>query len=279
MSTTGVRNGKGQIMTIDNGSSIVKKMYYGTNLIFDPTSIVQPAAPVDPVITANLAQWFDVTQGSAAAAVVDQSGNGRDGTNVNLTYDGTYQWWTVGPGNTDWDKYIDTNYRLTNFGTVSWTTECWVNITDVRNDDFIGMVHDRRTNIGSNFGEYLAMGGASQAKPISAMVGSDSSEITCFNSPTTYQSQWVMITATYEANYSGATDRLKLYGNAVLLDTGTSAMGNVNNATNLTLFGRYLSSAFFVGEGKFGSYRLYTVANSAADVLQNYNAEKAHYGL
>ena len=235
-------------------------------------------APQGGVVTDNLEQWLDVTQGSAAASLLDQSGNARNATNFGLSYDTTNKWWFVS-SNTDWTKRIDTGFRLANFATVSWTAECWVNMNSVLGDNYIGLIHDRDDTRNRPLME-ISMGGPTNAKPVAAMESTTSgNEITCFNAPNTYQNQWILLTATYEANYSGTTDRLRLYVNGVLQDTGTAVLGNVNDAQNILLYGGYVRSIFWIEEAFFGSYRIYSAANTADDILQNFNAEKAHYGL
>ena len=62
-------------------------------------------APQGGVVTDNLEQWLDVTQGSAAASLLDQSGNARNATNFGLSYDTTNKWWFVS-SNTDLTCFI-----------------------------------------------------------------------------------------------------------------------------------------------------------------------------
>jgi len=230
------------------------------------------------VITANLEQWLDVTQGSEAGALLDQSGNSRNATNSGLTWDSGNNWWYVS-SNTDWTKCIETNYRFTNFAAVSWTAECWVNMNTILGDNYIGLIHDRDDARNRPVME-ISMGGPTNAKPVAAMESSTAgNEITCFNAPDTYQDEWILLTTTYEANYSGTTDRLRLYVNGVLQDTGTATMSAVDDSQNIRLYGGYVRSIFWIENAKFGSYRLYSTALSSDDILQNFDAEKSHYGL
>ena len=231
------------------------------------------AAAGGSVITDNLEQWLDVVGagGTESSALTDSSGNGRNASNSGLTWDGTNSWWYVS-GNSDWTKHIDSNYYLPNFGgAVDWTIECWVNVETLVGGSN-GLVHDRSGQFGNNI-IILGFNSSYFGEAVLVDTGGDEALI---NTGESMQNTWVLLTATN----NGSTNTMKLFINGVEKNsTSTSAIGNVNSGLNLSLYGNYLRSNRWIEDAKFGSYRLYTAAHTATEALQNFNAEKSHFGL
>jgi len=232
------------------------------------------AAAAGGVITDNLQQWLDVTQGTSALALTDQSGNGRNATNNGLTWDATNHWWYVS-GNTDWTKHIDSNYHVPSLtGNTDLTIEFWINMEDTNDSNYIGVVHNRSGIYGSNFVE-IAMGGA-DAGDFNFGLSDSSANEAAANTPSTYPNQWVMASFVND----GSTNTMTIFINGVSAATGdSSGIGSISRAEDYSLFGNFLRSNRWIEDGKFGSYRLYTAAHTATEALQNFNAEKSHYGL
>jgi len=80
--------------------------------------------------------------------------------------------------------------------------------------------------------------------------------------------------------YDGV-NTVRFYRNGVLLGTTTGAtLGNLDTGgtrINLRIFSRDGSSG--VIGGKVANFRTYNIALTAAEVLQNYNAQKSRFGL
>ena len=83
---------------------------------------------------------------------------------------------------------------------------------------------------------------------------------------------WVNLTFTYDG------DKVRGYNNGVLFATGSSLGTTIN----------YSSQNFYIGrwggggrnwEGEYGPLYCYSAALSAAQILQNYNAQKSRFGL
>jgi hypothetical protein len=237
--------------------------------MFTPIGFFAPQG--GQIVTANLEQWLDVTQGSEAGALTDQSGNGRNATNNGLSYDGTNKWWYVS-SNSDWTKHIASNYGFANYGgAYNFTIECWVNPTTIVGGSS-GMVHNRSGVYGNNF---LEIAIDASYRPIFVGIDSSANEAAAL-SPNSVQNNWVMITGTNDAT----TTTYSIFVNGVEKDTtDSSILGNVNRAENLSLYGNYLRSTRYIQDAKFGSYRIYSAAHTATEALQNFNAEKSHYGL
>ena len=85
-------------------------------------------------------------------------------------------------------------------------------------------------------------------------------------------STWVNLTFTYDG------DKVRGYNNGVLFATGSSLGTTIN----------YSSQNFYIGrwggggrnwKGEYGPLYCYNAALSAAQILQNYNAQKSRFGL
>jgi hypothetical protein len=243
--------------------------------MFTPVGFYAAAAGGE-IVTTNLEQWLDVVGagGTESSALADSSGNSRNATNSGLSWDGTNSWWYVS-SNTDWTKHIDSGYRLSNFGgSYSYTLECWVNMQSVSDNSYVGIIHNRSGTYGTNFIE-IAMGGADEGDVNFGLVDTGGDEAFA-NTPSTYPNQWILLTCAND----GSTNTLTIFVNGTSVATGdSSAIGNVNRAEDLSLYGNFLRSNRWIQDAKFGSYRIYSAAHTATEALQNYEAEKSHFGL
>jgi len=231
------------------------------------------AAGGGSVITDNLEQWLDVVGagGTESSALTDSSGNGRNATNSGLTWDGTNSWWYVS-GNSDWTKHIASGYRLSNFGgSYDWTLECWANVETLVGGG-TGLIHNRSSTYGNNF---VQIGPNASYYGESGIADTVSNEA-IINTGESMQNTWVLLTATN----NGSTNTMKVFINGVEKgSTSTSAIVNVDRAENLSLYGKFVRNIRWIQDAKFGSYRIYSAAHTATEALQNYNAEKSHFGL
>lgn len=242
--------------------------------MFVPVGFFAPtgAAP-GPIVTTNLEQWFDVETGTQAGTLADSSGNGRNGTLTNgeLVYNTTNDWWDIDA--TDFNPQVDTGYRIGDYAANSWTIECWFNITSITGVA-TGIAHNRGGVYSTN---YIAMAANGTTGDVSInLINSAAGEyaIAGNNGSSIVDSNWHHVAATYDSG----TSTMTLY-----LDTtsiGTSAVaGTCDRAENLHYMGKFLNSGRYFSNASFGSYRHYSAALSSTEVAQNYNAEKAHYGL
>lgn len=239
--------------------------------MFTPIGFFAPTGGGGGIVTANLEQWLDVTQGSEAASLVDQSGNGRNATNNGLSYDGTNKWWYVS-SNSDWTKHIASNYGLANYGgSYNWTLECWVNVTTIVGGSN-SLMHNRSSTYSNNF---VSIGPNTSYYGETVVVDSSANEAST-NTAESIQNAWVLLTATN----NGSTNTMKIFINGVEKGSiSTSGIVNVDRAENLSLYGKFLRNTRYIQDAKFGSYRIYSAAHTATEALQNFNAEKSHYGL
>lgn len=89
--------------------------------------------------------------------------------------------------------------------------------------------------------------------------------------------QWYQITGVWT---NVASNSIELYVNGVSQGSNSHAFTSVKNSTNPLYFGSYNGGEFSQWfNGRMGIVRYYSKALSGAEVLQNYNANKAVYGL
>jgi len=277
MSTRGIRNGKGQIMTIDNGSSIVKKMYYGTNLIFDPTSIVEPGGGW---VTDQLYAYYDPFASTISGGTIsDLSGNGRSATQ--------YRTWPSVTAGIGWyfnQTGASAPYAIApsyNFEGNPVTLEVWFRVdagssydsepnilsyedsANVNRNIQIGFKRSTENYIG--FGQSQnATGNATEYK-LTAQGSSRDSTI----------HQYVLV-------LPGTTTTGRMYRDGVERVTGTDVAGDQYlNDTGFWFGGgpKYTATSRGFSSAYGGLVRIYQKGLSAAEVLQNWNANKADYGL
>ena len=101
---------------------------------------------------------------------------------------------------------------------------------------------------------------------------SDSSpEYTFSNVFTNDLDKWVFITQTYDGN------RIYLYRNGELFGQSGTGIGFTTSTAPL-YFGSNNSTGYYL-DGSMATVKMYNKALSAAEVLQNFNAQKSRFGL
>ena len=231
------------------------------------------AAAGASIITDNLEQWMDVVAagGSESTALTDASGNGRDLTNNGISWDGTNSWFFLS-SNTDYNKGIDSNYRLPNLGDgTSWAMEMWVRAQDVGPGD-ASLFGNRTSALSNNWFEWnmrdeLDFGGV--------LVDDAGNEAGTLNG-TVHDDEWVLMNLSVD----GSTDTAYVTANGVQQATfSTSAIQTLDRAIDVQVLGPRRSSNMYWGDAQFGSYRIYSKYMTTEECLNNFNAEKSHFGL
>lgn len=239
--------------------------------MFTPIGFFAPSGA--EVITDSLEQWMDVNAagGSESTALTDTSGNGRNLTNNGVSWDSSNSWWYLS-SNTDWNNHIDTNYNLGNYGgSHSYTIELWVNISGVAGTG-MQIYGDRTGAFGNNFFVNSYRDDLDFGSGIADTQGDEAGAVT----NVTYDSVWVLATLAND----GTTQTAEMRSNGVTEATiDMSAIDNVNSGRDFVLIGKYINSSRYFTNAKFGSYRKYSKYLTEAETLNNYNADKAHYGL
>jgi hypothetical protein len=229
-----------------------------------------PAASATPVfagVTSSLALWLDPSNSScysgSGTTLTDLSGNGLTCT---LTSGAT-----VSGGHIVLDGINDTVNTNSNVDLRrNWTLECWVRPNISTNFSFFG-----HGSSPTSSGLHLLWQPSGARTFLFGMMSNDVSKNMTSNSFPANVWYHVVIT------YNHTTFAKKAYVNGV--DAGLNpeqTQAAYIAAPNILRFGAYYSSGpAAYGNGKFGQLRYYTQALSAADVLVNYNATKATFGL
>jgi len=122
-------------------------------------------------------------------------------------------------------------------------------------------------SFGSSYGHLI---GSSNAFLV--YTDSDSSpELNISNMLNNDVDKWVSITQTYDGS------RIYVYRNGVLAGQSGTGVGFTVNTSNLYL-GSNNSTNYYL-DGSMATVKMYNKALSAAEVLQNFNAQKSRFGL
>jgi len=198
-------------------------------------------------------------------SLIDLSGNGLNGTMSNLTYSNS----AFTFNGTNSQVNIPDNAALEP-GTGSWTIEVWFN---------------NAGSSGTVLGKYNNGGNGSNISYALRLVGSNAIRADFSNGTTAL----VTDNFTFNANtwvqmvyvWDKTNNNIYTYSDGVLKQTkAISISGGILNASTNLYLGSYNGgeySQYFTG--KMGIVRLYKKALSASEVLKNYDASKANYGI
>ena len=208
----------------------------------------------------------------------DLSGYGYNGTLTNgpvfrtgnggaIAFDGTNDYVTFG------------DITSTDFGIGDFTVSCWVFLPSgmVENNNFFkGIVVKKGANAANaGYGIYYNTG---QKKFLwSTADGTSAYERYSTNTWVNLLDSWSNIVMVRQ---SGATNNGHFYVNSVIESIASSVvMCNVNNDYNLLVGGSSTLYVDYFLQGSVSLVQIYNRALSAAEVLQNYNATRARFGL
>ena len=161
----------------------------------------------------------------------------------------------------------------------AFSIDAWISMDDATN--FVVLVKGTYGNTGEfhfrgNSSDKLHLvvydGGAYQAQLLAALTG--------------YEGQWINVTGTYNGvGGSSANAGIKLYINSAVQSTSGATGGGTYNAMEIGSgaleTGRFSTNnggSYTYSNGKIACLRLYNKALSAAEILQNYNAQKERFG-
>ena len=195
----------------------------------------------------------------------DLTGNGLTGTMSNLTYSSPAFTFN---GSTSQVNIPDN--AILEPGTGSWTIEVWMKPSNITNGTVIG----KYNNGGNSANISYAMRMTSNAIRIDYSNGSTSISTDNFGLTT---NNWIQIVYVWDKT----NNNIYTYSNGVLKQTkAITITGGILNATTNLYLGSYNGGEYpqyFTGQ--MGIVRLYKKALSATEVLKNYDANKADYGV
>ena len=220
-----------------------------------------------PVITANLVEYLDVVtySGSGSTWTADT------GSNATLFNTPTYT--SSSPTYFSFSKNSFEYATAPNLGSKSsWTIEAWFRVTSSLTGQVTMVVGNQYNGSNLNF----SMGTNNAPSSYNIVVGFANGtgwHNTSGFAPTL--NTWYHVVGTYD----GST--VKQYVNGSL-DTQLSYTGTSQSGGEVRIARRWDDTATVAGNffpGDIGVVRIYGAALSAADVAQNFNAEKTRFGL
>jgi hypothetical protein len=246
----------------DGGSGIVVVKYQYQTIPWVTTSLRQYIDPFTSTISSTTATDLSGNGNSAtlvnSIAVVGNGGGGDSGWQLNVT-GGSAKALNLGLSNTD-------------FNTGGGSLEIWFKIDTASWDSEPGMIYQYRVSPDRQFG--LGMKSTADKRFYSQVQGSTTAAevIPTGDKADGVWRQFVIALAAGGAGY-------RLYVNGTDIGGTTTTVGNVNAVADFYAGGRIGSFVRGYADAWMGLTRVYTKQLSAAEVLQNYNANKADYGL
>ena len=223
------------------------------------------------IVTSGLVLWYDpdiaTSYPGSGSTITNLANTSLPGTLSNITYTDPYFSYN---GSTSQVSVPDN--ALLEPGSGSWTMEVWVYQTGQGGSQVIlgkfdpgGLSADVSYSIRYNGNIYAQMGDGT-----GAYINS-----TTYNLPL---NTWKQVVYVY--TNSGGTKTLQTYVNGVSIGTVNHSLNSILNTPSNLYLGSYNNGEYSqYYNGRIGVTRLYSSALSAADVLQNYNADKSKYGL
>ena len=223
------------------------------------------------ITTSNLVLWYDpsfsTSYPGSGITITNLANTSLAGTMSNITYSSPYFTYN---GSTSQVTVADNS--VLEPGSGSWTMEAWVYQTNQGGAQVIlgkfdpgGLAADVSYSIRYNGNIYAQMGDGT-----GAYINS-----TSYSLPL---NTWKQVVYVY--TNSGGTKTLQTYINGASIGSVNHTLNSILDTPSNLYLGSYNNgeySQYF--NGRIGVTRLYNTALTAAQVLQNYNANKSTYGL
>ena len=160
-------------------------------------------------------------------------------------------------------------------GSGSWTMEVWVNQTASGNDVVLGKFDPGGLTVDVSYS--IRTTGTSYYAQLGSGSGSGS---TLFVNSTTFVgtlNTWYQLVYVFT---NGGTQTLQTFVNGSSIGTVNHSLASILNTSSNLYLGSYNNGEFAQWfDGRIGITRLYNAALTAGQVLQNYNANRALYGI
>ncbi len=228
------------------------------------------------VTTTNLALYYDPTDTASypgtGTTLTSLVGSGLNGTMTAVTYTSPYLTFN---GSTSQVSVAD-NAALEP-GSGSFSLEAWIRYTTIAGKT---RTYISKTNNNGGSADWSYGLRTNSSTNVTYMEVGNGSTSTTSPSTSVTTGVWYQIVGVFVPGASG-TGTLTTYKNGVLVGTNNHSFTSIRNSTNPLYLGNYNGNEFAQQfEGNMGIVRLYIGrALSAAEVLNNYDANKATYGL
>jgi hypothetical protein len=255
---------------------IANLYFYNRKLSF--SEIIEQYNTLSPTfpnpVTSNLVLYFDPSNPSSysgsGTTITDLSGNGLNGTMSNISFTSPY----FSYNGTSSQISIADN-ALLEPGSGDWTMEVWVNQSVSGNDVVLGKFDPGGLTVDVSYS--IRTTNTTYYAQIGSGSGSGS---TLFVNSTNYTGtigSWSQIVYVFK---NGATKTLQTFVNGSSIGTVNHSLSSILNTSSNLYIGSYNNGEYQQWfDGKVGITRLYSAALTASEVLQNYNADRAKYGL
>jgi hypothetical protein len=242
----------------------IQQNYYNQLPRFQPSSAV----------TSNLVLWYDPSFATSypgtGTTITNLANTLLPGTMSNITWTDPYFTYN---GTSSQVSVADT--AALEPGAGSWTMEAWVNQTASGNDVVLGKFDPG--GLSQDVGYSIRTTGTSYYAQLGSGSGSGS---TLFVNSTTFVgtlNTWYQLVYVFT---NGATKTLETFVNGTSIGTVSHNLASILNTSSNLYIGSYNNGEYAQWfDGRIGVTRLYNAALSAGQVLQNYNANRATYGL
>jgi hypothetical protein len=218
--------------------------------------------------------WYDPSNPASypgsGLTITDLSPNPVNGTLANTTY--------TSPAlnyNGSNSQVTITDTAKLEPGSGDWTMEAWFNTTAFKTG-----------GAGTILGKFDPGGGSAdvsysiRTNNTGALYAQIGNGLGGYVNSTTYQtvlSTWAQVVYVFK---NIATNSLETFINGLSIGSVGHSLGSILNTSANLYLGSYNGGEFAqYFNGKIGVVRLYNTALTASQVLQNYNADKAKYGL
>jgi hypothetical protein len=167
------------------------------------------------------------------------------------------------------DDYIEVPYSAQLDPTVGITFEAWIYATDLTTATY-QEIYRKENASGRHLFSFQLNGTILSFGTHTSVNGYN--ELDASITPSGLENKWLHAVASYQSGYKA------IYINGDLIDSDTSITGTLVQATAAQIIGSNGGGNEFF-EGNYASFKMYDRGLTAAEVLQNYNAQKSRFGL
>jgi hypothetical protein len=223
------------------------------------------------ITTSSLVLWYDpdltTSYPGSGTAITNLANTSLSGTMSNITYIDPYFSYN---GTTSQISVADN--ALLEPGSGNWTMEAWFRISANQTSVIAGKFDNGGGSQDVSYSIRVSAGGSLFAQFGDGLGG--------YVNSTSYQTSlatWYQVVYVWK---NGAVKTLETYINGVTIGSVNHSLASLLNCSNPLYIGSYNGGEYSQWfNGSIGTVRLYSAALTGAEVLQNYNANKATYGL
>lgn len=225
-------------------------------------------------VTTNVVLWYDPSNTSSysgsGTTINDLSPSPVNGTMANITFTSPY----FSYNGTSSQVTISDTAKLEP-GSGDWTMEAWFNTTAFKTGS-AGVILGK-FNPGGRSQDVSYSIRTNNTGIIYAQMGNGTGSVTNSTNYQTSLSTWAQVVYVWK---NVATNSLETFINGSSIGSVSHSFGSLLNASTNLYIGSYNGGEYAQWfNGRIGIVRLYNAALTSAQVLQNYNADKAKYGL